>query len=191
MAKALRNPRPRTAAFAGTQLAPLLLAVLLAFFIAVSGTAWVLQLFTRSVPVPAGALQTGHLDIETLAEAAPVLFGGQQVEAPRVAATSKRFTLVGVIGGGKAAGAALIGVAGKPPRAVAVGAQVEPGVTLLQTGFGSALLRERDAQVELRMPAAAPGPEARGSRAAATTPARARSIVPEPNEGTLPPGRVD
>ncbi len=156
MAKSLRLHRSRPATPAGSPHVPLLIAALLTFATAASAGIWGLQLLAGLDPVPHGAMQAGRLDAITLAEAAPMLFGGPEAVASQPVAAVSRFTLLGVIGGGDKAGAALIGVTGKAPRAVAVGAQVEPGVTLLDTGFDQALLRERDSRVELRMPRRTP-----------------------------------
>ena len=152
MAKSLRPLRSRPVNPAGVSRAPLLVAALLAFATTASAGIWALQLLARPDPVPRGAVQAGRLDAATLAEAAPMLFGAAApAPAPAAAAAVSRFTLLGVIGGGDKAGAALIGISGKSPRAVAVGGEVEPGVTLLDTAFDRALLRERGARVALRM----------------------------------------
>lgn len=112
--------------------------------VAASAVYWGLQLFTRPTPVPAGAV---------VAAAAPPAVGNLgrllgtpppmpvQPEAP-VPVADNRFRLLGVVAprGGVAGGLALISVDGKPPRAWAVGREVEPGLRLLAVNHRQAEL---------------------------------------------------
>lgn len=124
--------------------------VVLAFACGASGAYWGMRLTARPRPVPADALRTGLPDVGALAAAAPNLFG-QAGPAPKAEMATPRFRLWGVIGGGSAAGAALIGVDGQAPRAVAVGAPVTPGVQLRSTAFGRAVLNQGGGEIELKV----------------------------------------
>ncbi|MBW4046545.1 MAG: general secretion pathway protein GspC [Proteobacteria bacterium] len=126
-------------------------SLLLAFAAAASIGYWGLRLLARPLPVPADARQVGRLDTDTLAAAAPRLFGTAASAHEKAAAAPARFRLWGVIGGGSQAGAALIGIDGKPPRAVAVGAEVTPGVWLDSTAYGQAVLQQDSARTELKV----------------------------------------
>jgi general secretion pathway protein C len=112
-----------------------LLSLLIWALVAASALAWGLKLLVRPAAVPAHAT--------TARATAPVsgpierLFG-QPVAAPPpealpAAPASDRFKLLGVVAArpGGAAGWALISVDGLPPRAVALGREVEPGLRLL------------------------------------------------------------
>ena len=177
MAKSKRSlPAIRTTADASSRIA-LAAAVLLAFGIAASGTGWSLRLLARQQPVPAGALPAGRLDVDALAAAAPLLFGDHEAEVKTASNRPSRFELLGVIGGGSQAGAALIRVDGHPPRAVAVGAAAAPGVTLLSTGWRKVWLRDGDARIELDMPVRADSASP-PSAGAATPPVEERAVPP-------------
>ncbi len=126
-------------------------SLLLAFAAAASIGYWGLRLLARPLPVPADAREVGRLDADTLAAAAPRLFGAAASGHEKAAAAPARFRLWGVIGGGSQAGAALIGVDGKPPRAVAVGAEVAQGVRLDSTAYGQAVLQQDGARIELKV----------------------------------------
>ena len=112
--------------------------------VAASGVYWGLRLFARPTPVPAGATVAGAPApaagslVRLLGEppAAPV-----QGDNPALVVDS-RFRLVGVVAsrGAAAGGLALISVDGKPPRAVAVGREVEPGLRLLTVSHRQAEL---------------------------------------------------
>ena len=135
---------------------------LLVFGCAQVGTRLVLHLFASVREVPAGARPVALRGVGELAQQASRLFAtgaAPRAEAPR------RFRLLGVIGGGRAAGAALIGVDGRPPRAYPVGAEIAPGVRLVSTGFGSVEI-ELDGSVRVL------DSEQAGEGSAATAPAR-------------------
>ena len=112
--------------------------------LAASGVYWGLRLFAQPTPVPAGATvatapapATGSLvRLLGVPPAAPV-----QGDSPALVVDS-RFRLVGVVAarGAAAGGLALISVYGKPPRAVAVGREVEPGLRLLTVSHRQAEL---------------------------------------------------
>lgn len=112
--------------------------------VAASGVYWGLHLFTRPTPVPAGATvasapapAAGSLS-RLLGEPATLPLQG---DSPAPVADS-RFKLIGVVAprGATASGLALISVDGKPPRAVAVGRELEPGLRLLTVSHRQAEL---------------------------------------------------
>ena len=130
------------------------LALVLAAVCAATVAAWALRLLVHPRPVPAGAARAERLDVDALAALAPRAF--QAVAQP---ARDQHLRLLGVIGGGARAGAALISIDGKPARAVAVGAEASPGVRLESTGFDHAALRRDGARIELKL---APPPREAG-----------------------------
>ena len=125
----------------------------------------VLRLSARPLEVPVHALTQAAGSVEALAEQAPRLYGA----APERAPAPRRFRLFGVIGGGEHAGAALIGVDGRPAAAFPVGAEVAPGVFLVSTDFGRVQIERqgRRSLLETEPPrGVAPGPDAPGPAAA-------------------------
>ncbi len=128
-----------------------LVSMLLAFTCAASIGYWALQLLAHPASVPGDAQAVGRLDTDTLVAAAPRLFGTTAPLPDKGPAAPARYRLWGVIGGGHEAGAALIGVDGKPPQAVAVGAPVAPGVRLDSTTYGHAVLLQNGVQVNLKL----------------------------------------
>ena len=112
--------------------------------VAASGVYWGLRLFTRPTPVPSGA--TVAAAPAPAAGALTRLLGEPPAAAvqgdgpPPVA--DGRFRLIGVVAprGAAAGGLALISVDGKPPRAVAVGRELEPGLRLLTVSHRQAEL---------------------------------------------------
>ena len=121
-----------------------LITLLIWAAVAASGVYWGLRLFAQPTPVPAGATvatapapATGSLvRLLGVPPAAPV-----RGDSPALVVDS-RFRLVGVVAarGAAAGGLALISVDGKPPRAVAVGREVEPGLRLLTVSHRQAEL---------------------------------------------------
>jgi general secretion pathway protein C len=159
---------------------------LLAFSVAASATGWAMRLLARPQPVPSGALPAGRLGVDALADAAPLLFGGHETSAKVASNRPSRFELLGVIGGGSLAGAALIGVDGQPPRAVAVGADAAPGVTLLSTGWREAWLRDGAARIELKMRETAEAGHVAGGIGAVSAEPVGEAPPPD-EEGAVPP----
>ena len=153
-AAASATPRARLAAHAA--------ALLLGLGCAASCAQWGLRIW-RLRHAPAPSAEAGA-DLAGLAAQADGVFGATRARS--AAPAPRRFALQGVIGGGSRAGAALIGIDGKPPQAFAVGAEVAPGVRLVDTAFGSAVLSRDGAREVLRTrPPAARA--ASGARAAA------------------------
>lgn len=127
-----------------------LLALVLAFACAALAVSWGLRLLASPRPLPPDAQRIGALSPDQAAQQAARLFGALPVGAASAAAAPSRFRLYGVIAGG-ATGAALIGVDGKPPRAVAVGEAVSPGVMLQATGYKMVWLERDGVRQELKM----------------------------------------
>lgn len=125
-----------------------LMSLLIWAAVAASGVYWGLRLFTQPTPLPAGA--TVATEPVPAAGSLVRLLGEPPArpaadEAPPPIADS-RFRLLGVVAprGAAGSGLALISVDGKPPRAVAVGRELEPGLRLLavshrQAELGAAL----------------------------------------------------
>lgn len=63
-----------------------------------------------------------------------------QVAAAAPAVTSNRYVLTGVVADRRQGGAALIAIAGQPPKPFRVGAEIEPGVRLTSVGARKAVL---------------------------------------------------
>ncbi len=112
--------------------------------VAASGVYWGLHLFTRPTPVPAGATVASAPapaagSLSRLLGEPPTL--PLQGDSPAPVADS-RFKLIGVVAPRSAAasGLALISVDGKPPRAVAVGRELEPGLRLLTVSHRQVVL---------------------------------------------------
>lgn len=128
----------------------LLLAVALAFACAALAVTWGLRLLSSSQPVPADAQLIGALSPDQAAQQAARLFGAEPVGAASAAQAPSRFRLYGVIAGGDT-GSALIGIDGKPPRAVVVGDAVAPGVILRAAGYKMVWLERDGVRQELKM----------------------------------------
>ncbi len=158
----LETPAGAATAPRRARLAAHLAALLLGLGCAATCAQWGLSIW-RLRHAPATPAATGA-DLAGLAAQAAGVFGATRARS--AASAPRRFALQGVIGGGSRAGAALIGVDGKPPQAFAVGAEVAPGVRLVDTAFGSAVLsRDGGREVLRTRPAAARADS--GARAAA------------------------
>jgi len=103
--------------------------------VAASAVYWGQRLFTRPTPVPAGATVAAAPlpsagSLARLLGTPPPKPVQPEAQAPPA---DNRFRLVGVVAprGAASAGLALISVDGKPPRAWAVGRELEPGLRLL------------------------------------------------------------
>lgn len=112
--------------------------------LAASGVYWGLRLFVQPTPVPAAAVVAAAA---TPAAGSLSRLLGEPPAAPVLGdnpppMTDSRFKLIGVVAprGAAASGLALISVDGKPPRAVAVGREVEPGLRLLTVSHRQAEL---------------------------------------------------
>ena len=134
----------------GSRRAALLLGVVLAFACAALAVTWVLRLVASPQTVPSDAQLIGALSPEQAAQQAARLYGATPVGAASAPAAPSRFRLYGVIAGGDT-GSALIGIDGKPPRAISVGDAIAPGVILRATGYKMVWLERDDVRQELKM----------------------------------------
>lgn len=161
-----------------------LAALLLALAAAASAAQWGLRLFGPGrASMPAGAVE--GVTVAGLASGASSLFGAAP---PTPGPAAPRYRLWGVIGGGAHAGAALIGRDSAPAQAFPVGAEIAPGVRLVDTGFGSAVLLQDGMRTTLRTPGAgtrdtiaptssafAPSPQVGGEAATTASPGSPRA----------------
>ena len=101
---------------------PLLLTLLALIFLAVSATYWGMQLYTKQdrpiAPAPMASLP------EPSPDAAATLFGGQPVTA-----VASNYQLTGVVAAGRDSVAILV-ADGQPPKALKVGRELAPGVSI-------------------------------------------------------------
>jgi general secretion pathway protein C len=126
------------------------LAMALAFAAAALAVTWGLRLLSSSQQVPTDAQLVGALSPDQAAQQAARLFGAAPVGDASAAQAPSRFRLYGVIAGGDS-GSALIGIDGKPPRAVVVGDALSPGVILRATGYKMVWLDRDGVRQELKM----------------------------------------
>ncbi|MDY0331350.1 MAG: type II secretion system protein N [Thiomonas sp.] len=154
----IQFPSPGSASTRGSRRAAQWLAVALAFSCAALAVTWVLRWVASPQAVPADAQIIGALSPEQAAQQAARLFGATPVGAASAPAAPGRFRLYGVIAGGDT-GSALIGIDGKPPRAIGVGDAIAPGVILQATGYKAVWLERDGMRQELKMdpPGAQPG----------------------------------
>ncbi len=152
-----------------------------------SAVAWGLRLYGRATPVPAQAVTA----MPSAAQGADYsrVFGQPPVVAVAVnepVLADSRFKLVGVVAprGERRGGLALISVDGKPARALRVGREVEPGLTLVGVNHrGAELGRAGAPSMLLELP---PLPEAQRGR-----PGEAPVVAPAfgvPAGAVRPPG---
>ena len=123
-----------------------LLSLLLAFTCAEAGTHALLRLLAQPLELPAHALAGEGDSLGQLARQASRLYGA----APVAPGAPRRFRLFRVISGGELAGAALIGVDGKPVAAYPVGSEIAPGVRLVSTSFGQVQIERQGVRSVLR-----------------------------------------
>ena len=169
-------PIPPDSAAEPTRVAAALAALLLALGCLASCGAWGLLIW-RGAHAPAPTPQA-KARWQEFARAAPRLFPGAQ----RSVAAPTRYRLWGVIGGGSRAGAALIGIGGGSPHAYKVGAEIEPGIRLVETSFGRAVLLRDGVRETL---ATNPGAGSTGAYVAPAGPARRYAA---PQEYAAPAG---
>lgn len=138
---------------------PLIISFVLFIALCGSATYWFMHLFKQA---PARALaappvaQAGEVPLENAAR----LFGGQLAVA-----TASNYQLKGVIAGRDGTyGAAIVVADGRPPRAMAVGGEVMPGVSLKEVHAQYVMLSENGALKRINLP------EAKGSQLEAIVP---------------------
>jgi general secretion pathway protein C len=104
-----------------------LVTVLVWVLAALSVAFWALRLLGPSGPPPPPTAVGRLLGATVQVAAAP-------------AVTNNRYVLTGVVADRRQGGAALIAVAGQPPKPFRVGAEIEPGVRLTSVGARQAVL---------------------------------------------------
>ena len=113
---------------------PLLFTLLALIFLAVSATYWGMQLY-KPVQRPIAAAATASLP-EPSPDAAATLFGGQPV-----ANVAMNYQLTGIIFAGRDS-AAIIVADGQPPKALKVGRELAPGVSISEVHARYVMLSE-------------------------------------------------
>lgn len=169
-----------------------LMSLLIWAAVAATAVVWALKMGVQAEPVPAQAVTalptvaTGG-DLGRVFGQAPAV----AVVAEEAAPTDSRFQLVGVVApkGAARSGLALISIDGKPARALQVGRELEPGLTLVSVGHRQVELgRQGAAALRLEL---TPVPEAqrgRPSDGAMAVPAGFGAMVP--GAAGLPPMAV-
>lgn len=178
---------PQRAGSASARLARLL-SLLLVFACAELGVQWGLRLLQPSRAVPGGALQADADAVGALAGEGGRLFGPAPAQPARA---PSRYRLYGVIGGGRQAGAALIGVDSEAPQAYPVGAWVAPGVRLLSTGFGRVEIERDGKRSVLETQPDAPGALATPGAVALPMPGAVPGALPTLAPGAQAPPALD
>ncbi len=125
-----------------------LAAGLLLLACAASAMQWGRRLLPPSGGAPLAARGPISLSFDDIAQGAREMYGAQPVKA----APPPKYRLWGVIGGGPGAGAALIGIDDAPAKVFGIDAEIAPGVRLVGTGFGEAVLQEGGARTTLHTP---------------------------------------
>jgi general secretion pathway protein C len=147
---------------------------------------WVLQLYQPPQRPIAAVPRSGMPEPQI--EAAATLFGGQAVTA---SATS--YQLTGIVAAGNES-VAIIVAEGSPPKALRVGKELVPGITLAEVHPRYVMLSDGGVMKRLDLaadtrPAAAMGAVGQGSAAAAAMPANLPPGAPVP-EPPMSPGAV-
>jgi len=101
---------------------PILLTLLALVFLAVSATYWAMQLYKPKQPPLAAAPLAGIP--EPAPDAAATLFGGQAASA-----VVTNYQLTGIVSAGRDS-VAIIVADGQPPKALTIGRELAPGVTV-------------------------------------------------------------
>jgi len=166
---------------------PLVLSLLGVILLAASLAYWIMQLY-KPVQRPIAAVPRTSMP-EPSIDAAATLFGGQVA-----AASASNYQLTGVVAAGRDS-VAIIVAEGSPPKALKVGKEVAPGITLAEVHPRYVMLSDGGVMKRLDMAAdtkaAAPmgGPAVQGAPAAAAMPAALApgAAVPEP---PMAPGAI-
>ncbi|MFL6675501.1 MAG: type II secretion system protein N [Massilia sp.] len=142
---------------------PILLSLLALIVLAASLAYWVLQLY-QPPQRPLAAAPQAVLP-EPAIDAAATLFGGQAA-----AAVATNYTLTGVVAAGRES-VAIIVAEGSPPKALRIGKELVPGVTVSEVHpryvmlSDGGVMKRIDLPAETRTAAAAPGGAAPGGSA--------------------------
>lgn len=136
----LRKAPSPTRAGAGQPWLVRLLTLLVWGLAAASVAFWALRLLGPaggSAPVPVAGAALSQADASAIAR---VLGATTTVVASPATQTPGRYVLTGVVADRRKGGAALIAIAGQPPKPFRVGAEIEPGVLLASVGPRRAVL---------------------------------------------------
>ncbi|MGZ3183228.1 MAG: type II secretion system protein N [Telluria sp.] len=163
---------------------PLLSTVLAVALLSASCAYWALQFYQppqRPLAAPPPAAP-----VEPPVDAAALLFGGRQAA---VAAPSN-YQLMGVVAGG-ADSVAIIVADGKPAKAVKIGREIVPGVTVQEVKPRYVMLSEGGVPKRVDLPEPKPGasvaPAAAPSEPAVAQPVPAQPSAPAPAPEVSPP----
>jgi general secretion pathway protein C len=166
---------------------PLLLSLLGVILLAASLAYWILQLY-QPPQRPIAAVPHSSMPDPQI-EAAATLFGGQVVTA---SATS--YQLTGIVAAGSES-VAIIVAEGSPPKALRVGKELVPGITLAEVHpryvmlSDGGVMKRLDLAVDSRPAAPMGGAVGQGSAAAAAMPANLAPGAPVP-EPPMSPGAI-
>jgi general secretion pathway protein C len=164
---------------------PLLFTLLALIFLAVSATFWGMQLY-KPQQRPIAAVAPASLP-EPSPDAAATLFGGQ------VANVATNYQLTGIISAGRDS-AAIIVADGQPPKALKVGRELAPGVSISEVHPRYVMLSEGGVMKRIDLaPDTKPAIALSGAAAppmALPQPAPVAGGVPQNTEPPMAPGAV-
>ena len=173
---------------------PLLFTLLALVFLAVSATYWGMQLY-KPQQRPIAAVQTAALP-EPAPDAAATLFGGQPVTA-----VVSNYQLTGIVSAGRDSVAILV-ADGQPPKALKVGRELAPGVSITEVHGKYIMLSEggvmkrvdlaADSRPAIPLSGAAPGAPQMAQPTVA--PGAMPTMEPQTSPGAVqapPPGEVN
>jgi general secretion pathway protein C len=165
---------------------PLLFTLLALIFLAGSATYWGMQLY-KPQQRPLAAVAPASLP-EPSPDAAATLFGGQAV-----ANVAANYQLTGIISAGRDS-AAIIVAEGQPPKALKVGHELAPGVSISEVHARYVMLSDGGVMKRIEL-AADTKPAIAMSGAAAPPmalpqPTAAPAVAPPPAEPAMVPGAV-
>jgi general secretion pathway protein C len=166
---------------------PLLLSLLGVILLAASLAYWILQLY-QPPQRPIAAVPRSSLP-EPGIDAAATLFGGQVATA-----SAASYQLTGIVAAGRDS-VAIIVAEGSPPKALRVGKELVPGITLAEVHpryvmlSDGGVMKRLDLAADTRPAAAMGGAVGQGSSAAAAMPANLPPGAPVP-EPPMSPGAV-
>jgi general secretion pathway protein C len=166
---------------------PLLLSLLAVILLAASLAYWILQLY-QPPQRPIAAVPRSSMP-EPGIDAAATLFGGQVATA-----SAASYQLTGIVAAGRES-VAIIVAEGSPPKALRVGKELVPGITLAEVHARYVMLSDGGVMKRLDLAAdtrpAAPmgGAAGQGSAAAAAMPANLAPGAPVP-EPPMSPGAI-
>jgi general secretion pathway protein C len=166
---------------------PLLLSLLGVILLAASLAYWILQLY-QPPQRPIAAVPRASLP-EPQIDAAATLFGGQVVTA-----SAASYQLTGIVAAGRES-VAIIVAEGSPPKALRVGKELVPGITLAEVHpryvmlSDGGVMKRLDLATDARPAAAMGGAAGQANSAAASMPANLPPGAPVP-EPPMSPGAV-